>query len=148
MRPLPRREFSVRDDYDVLVGTNRHTITPTGWVHEEDNLKIALGRIGEYRADDPVLAREVGVNRYERIAGHDFSAGDEYWNRTGPFWADVREAWREIYTEHERFAVKSKVDGVRLFEAMFGYARGIDSCWRATTPEQGVTSSTRRCRPS
>ena len=26
-RPLPRREFSVRKDYDVLVGTNRHTIT-------------------------------------------------------------------------------------------------------------------------
>ena len=26
--PLPRREFSVRDDYDLLVGVNRHTITP------------------------------------------------------------------------------------------------------------------------
>src|SRR5262249_45563894 len=23
-RPLPRREFSVRQDYDVLIGTNRH----------------------------------------------------------------------------------------------------------------------------
>src|SRR5262249_6412537 len=41
-RPLPRREFSVRKDYDVLVGTNRHTITPTGWVQEEDNLKVVL----------------------------------------------------------------------------------------------------------
>ena len=38
-RPLPRREFSVRDDYDALVGTNRHTITPNGWVHEERNFK-------------------------------------------------------------------------------------------------------------
>src|SRR5687768_15132237 len=42
-RPLPRREFSVRKDYDVLVGTNRHTITPTGWVQEENNLKLAKG---------------------------------------------------------------------------------------------------------
>ena len=33
-RPLPRREFSVRKDYDVLVGTNRHTITAQGWVQE------------------------------------------------------------------------------------------------------------------
>ena len=41
-RPLPRREFSVRKDYDVLVGTNRHTIMPTGWVQEENNLKLAL----------------------------------------------------------------------------------------------------------
>jgi len=29
-RPLPRREFSVRKDYQVLVGTNRHSITPLG----------------------------------------------------------------------------------------------------------------------
>ena len=45
-RPLPRREFSVRKDYDVLVGTNRHTITPTGWVQEENNLKLALDDAG------------------------------------------------------------------------------------------------------
>jgi hypothetical protein len=25
----------VRKDYDVLVGTNRRTITPTGWVQEK-----------------------------------------------------------------------------------------------------------------
>ena len=41
-RPLPRREFSVRKDYQVLVGTNRHTITPAGWVQEENNLKLVL----------------------------------------------------------------------------------------------------------
>ena len=29
-RPLPRREFSVRKDYQVLSGTNRHTILPSG----------------------------------------------------------------------------------------------------------------------
>ncbi len=38
-RPLPRREWSVRKDYQVLIGTNRHTITPTGWIQEENNLK-------------------------------------------------------------------------------------------------------------
>ena len=31
-RPLPRREHSVRSDYQVLAGRNRHTILPTGWV--------------------------------------------------------------------------------------------------------------------
>jgi len=45
-RPLPRREWSVRKDYQVLVGTNRHTITPDGWVQEENNLKLALGSSG------------------------------------------------------------------------------------------------------
>jgi len=33
--PLPRREFSVRNDYNVLSGSNRHTITPTGWVQND-----------------------------------------------------------------------------------------------------------------
>ena len=28
-RPLPRREWSVRDDYQALIGTNRHTVLPT-----------------------------------------------------------------------------------------------------------------------
>ena len=41
-RPLPRREWSVRKDYQVLLGTNRHTITATGWVQEENNLKTVL----------------------------------------------------------------------------------------------------------
>ena len=126
-RPLPRREFSVRDDYDVLVGTNRHTITPTGWVHEADNLKVALAEPGEYRADNPILAREHGVNRYERITDHDFSAGDAYWQRTAPFWADVRQGWQAIYAEHARFHVKPEIDGERLFEVMFNYAAQIDS---------------------
>ena len=49
-RPLPRREFSVRKDYQVLVGTNRHTITPTGWVQEENNLKLALDGRAKPRA--------------------------------------------------------------------------------------------------
>jgi heme-degrading monooxygenase HmoA len=48
-RPLPRREWSVRKDYDFLWGTNRHTIVPTGWIQEENNLKAA-GRPGEPRA--------------------------------------------------------------------------------------------------
>ncbi|MBT8447725.1 MAG: hypothetical protein KJO38_11275, partial [Gammaproteobacteria bacterium] len=66
-RPLPRREFSVRDDYHMLYGTNRHTIVPGGWTHEEDNLKVVLDDSGAFRAEQPFLAREIGVNRYQRI---------------------------------------------------------------------------------
>ena len=35
LRPLPRREFSVRSDYDVLWGTNRITVLPSGWVRKK-----------------------------------------------------------------------------------------------------------------
>lgn len=121
-RPLPRREFSVRDDYQVLSGTNRHTITPTGWVHEEDNLKVALDGKGQPRAEQPVVAREVGLNRYERISGHDFGAGDEYWRLTQKFWSDVRQGWDHLFEQHGSITLKSKVNDKRLFEVLFEYA--------------------------
>ena len=54
-RPLPRREFSIRDDYDVLVGVNIQTITPTGWVHEQNNKKVVLIKIIKYLPRKSVL---------------------------------------------------------------------------------------------
>ena len=124
-RPLPRRELSVRDDYHVLSGTNRHTITPTGWVQEEDNLKVVLDEEGSPRELQPYLAREAGLNRYERIVGHDFSAGDKYWEQTGAYWADVRAAWDATFVRRGTFTLKSKVDGKLLFERMFAFAEEL-----------------------
>lgn len=123
-RPLPRRESSVRDDYDVLVGTNRHTITPTGWIHAEDNLKIDLDERGN---TERVLAREAGLNRYERVVGFDFSPADEYWSRTAEFWTDVRAAWREILASNEAVVIADEVDGRALFEPMFEYAAALEA---------------------
>jgi hypothetical protein len=119
-RPLPRREFSVRKDYEVLVGTNRHTITPDGWVQEENNLKRVLGEARN-------LAREYGVARYQRIRDHDFSAGERYYARTEPFWAEVRAAWREIQARAPRFTLRARVDQAQLFLPFFEYAAKLDS---------------------
>jgi hypothetical protein len=116
-RPLPRREFSVRKDYDVLVGTNRHTITPTGWVQEENNLKLAS-------ADERYLSREYGVARYERIKDYDFSPAEKYFLRTEPFWAEVRAAWREI--SNSRFALRGQPDQAQLFIPFFEYAAKLE----------------------
>lgn len=125
-RPLPRREFSVRDDYDVLVGTNRHTIVPAGWIHEEDNLKVTLDGAGVFADETPVLAREAGLNRYERIVDYDWSAGDEYWAATAAYWQQVREAWAEIYRERDVVRLKDQVGGQPLFMAMFEQADRFD----------------------
>jgi uncharacterized protein DUF6607 len=124
-RPLPRREFSVRNDYDVLVGTNRHTITPGGWVQEENNLKIALDGSGSMRARMPYLAREYGVARYERIKDYDFSDGTRYFERTEPFWAEVRGAWRELEGRDGRFTLRAPVDKGQLFLPFFEYAQKL-----------------------
>jgi hypothetical protein len=124
-RPLPRREFSVRKDYQVLVGTNRHTITPSGWVQEENNLKVALGPDGKPRAQLPYLSREYGVARYEHIKDYDFSAGVSYFEKTEPFWAEVRAAWREIAQRDSRFTLRAPVDQGKLFTAFFEYAENL-----------------------
>jgi len=117
-RPLPRREFSVRKDYEVLVGTNRHTITPGGWVQEENNLKLAM-------KEKKFLAREYGVARYERIKDYDFGAGETYYKRTEPFWAEVRAAWRELEEARGGFSMRAPVDQAQLFVPFFGYAQKL-----------------------
>lgn len=124
-RPLPRREFSVRDDYNVLVGSNRHTILPTGWTHEQDNLKAITDENGRLDSDQPFLAREMGMNRYERITSFDFSPGDEYWEETAAFWALVREAWAERFRAHDRIHLQAKVDGESMMMTLFGMAEEI-----------------------
>ena len=121
-RPLPRREFSVRDDYDVMVGQNIQTITPTGWVHEQNNKKIVLNK------NHKVLAKEIGIARYERIKDFDWKAGDDYWKNTKNFWRIVREAWNKKLDNSKIFKLQSEVDGEILFSKLFmmaeQYAQG------------------------
>jgi hypothetical protein len=125
-RPLPRREFSVRKDYDVLVGTNRHTIMPTGWIQEEENLKVVLDDVGRPAPLNPVISKELGLNRYERVAGFDDSAARRYWERTDTFWAEVRYAWADVVKRHPRFTLRASPDQGQLFTPLFEYAGRLD----------------------
>jgi hypothetical protein len=121
-RPLPRREWSVRSDYQVLVGTNRHTVMPTGWLQEENNLKLALDSAGKPREALPYLAREYGVARYERIRNYDFSQGKDYFDKTEPFWREVRAAWKRIFQSSGGVMLSKPVDQGLLFVTFFDYA--------------------------
>lgn len=120
-RPLPRREYSVRDDYNVLEGEHRITIVPTGWVHEQHNRKFS-----QAGNDSHYVAQEVGVNRYERISDPDLSEAERIWNKVGPYWASVRNTWRAIFEEHDRFQLKSDYEGSQLWELHFGHAGEIE----------------------
>lgn len=118
-RPLPRRESTVRKDYDLLDAVNRHTILPQGWVHEEDNLKTELPS-GE--GPGRTRAREVGVNRYETLEGFDFGPADTYLAETEPFWAEVRKAWTERLAQRDEIRVGTKCGETPIFMEFFGYA--------------------------
>ncbi len=124
-RPLPRREFSVRDDYGVLEGVNRHIVIPTGWVHEQDNIKLIIDEKGMPAPVNPYISKEVGLNRYERISGEEYAPGEEYWEATGEFWGDVRDAWSGYIEENNTIKLKSNVEGKKLYQYLFEYAAQV-----------------------
>lgn len=104
-RPLPRREYSKRKDYEIVGGINRHTITPNGWAHEQDNTKLQL-RDGK----QVPLAREFGLNTYTRVSGFDFQAARDFWAREAPFWASVSGAWTEVQNQRNTFSIQDQID--------------------------------------
>ena len=126
-RPLPRREFSVRDDYNVLVSENRLIINSTGWVHEQDNIKLVVDENGVPIKNNPYLVKEVGLNRYERITGTDFTPGLEYWNNTAEFWKGVREAWANVLSQDGIIKLNSKYQNKKLYEYLFEYSDNINA---------------------
>jgi hypothetical protein len=132
-RPLPRREWSVRQDYQVLAGTNRHTIIPTGWVQEENNLKAVLTPSRELDASRPFVAREYGVARYERIRDADFAGADDYYERTKEFWDQVRDRWSKVFADRGTVTLRGPVDKLGLFKPLFAQADAI--------AEQGAAAS-------
>lgn len=102
-RPLPRREFTVRNDYQVLDGINRHIITPTGWIHEQENNKVVL----QHDRSTKVLAREFGLNRYELLENFDTQPADSYTSSTEPFWAMVRAQWETRAKVGQSYTLRS-----------------------------------------
>ena len=118
LRPLPRREYTKRSDYQALEAVNRHTLTPGGWVHEQDNTKLAFDADGRSHA----LARERGVNSYTRISDYDFGAGRAYWKKTAAFWSEVRGEWNRVADAHARFTTSPEPNGEPRIEAFFKLA--------------------------
>ncbi len=120
-RPLPRREWSVRKDYDVLRGTNRHTIVPTGWLQEENNLKAASG------AAVPYVGREYGVARYERISDKYFTDAAKYYESTRAYWNVVLAVWDEIWSENSTVSLKASSDQSGAYADLFQLAEDYAS---------------------
>ena len=116
-RPLPRREHTVREDYNALNVENRHTITPFGWTHEQDNTKTV--RDGEQTVR--TLTREFGFNDYRRTTATDFGPAYRYWQATAPFWADVRARWQAAL-DTGGLVIDTKVDGMPVIVGLFNLA--------------------------
>jgi uncharacterized protein DUF6607 len=110
--PLPRREYSKRNDYNVLQRTNRIIITDTGWIHEQDNKKI----IRNDSVSDKLLAEEKGYNIYRRTSDSKCLKASAWWQDHKSFWKTVREEWDAAMKDKNNIHLLAKIDGKYLYQ--------------------------------
>lgn len=95
-RPLARRDAVRNPVYDRYLGTNRHILTPDGWVHIQDNMKMS----GKAGGEPIAIVQEDVINTYDRSTSYSPQAGDDYWAKTQTYWAAVRDAWDAAIAAH------------------------------------------------
>ncbi|MGY3795080.1 DUF6607 family protein [Aquimarina sp. 433] len=113
--PLPRREYTTRSDYNVTIRGNRHEITETGWIHDQDNTKV----IREIGKDDIVLAKEKGYNVYKRVDDKRCAAAANWWKEHHSKWALVRGKWDEVFARNKDLSLEQKVENKALYKHLF-----------------------------
>jgi len=113
-RPLPRREHTKRDDYNILVAINRHAITPDGWVHEQDNHKLRRTAEGDH-----VIARELGLNTYRRIDAEALAGARDWWQENHARWAEVRRVWDHLRDRKKVITLQKSIDDEPLYKHLF-----------------------------
>jgi hypothetical protein len=92
-RPLARRDAIRNPVYDHYMGINRHQLTPTGWIHWQDNTKMITPAEG---GDAKPVVQEYVLNTYERFDGYNVAAAEAYWERTKGYWNAVRGKWEDV----------------------------------------------------
>ncbi|WP_380878704.1 hypothetical protein ACFB49_18200 [Sphingomonas sp. DBB INV C78] len=91
-RPLARRDAVRTPPYDRYLAINRHSPSPAGWIHWQDNIK--MGPEGGVSGGKMVpFVQESVLNSYVKASDYDIKAADDYWAATKDYWAAVRTAW-------------------------------------------------------
>ncbi|UOB16440.1 DUF6607 family protein [Abyssalbus ytuae] len=113
--PLPRREYTKRNDYNVMKRGNRYEITNYGWLHEQDNDKI----IREKGKEDVLLVQEKGYNIYKKVEDSECQKAQDWWVANKETWKSVRNKWDEVLAKNSDLKLKTKVENKRLYEYLF-----------------------------
>lgn len=113
--PLPRREKTKRNDYNVMVRRNRQELTDYGWVHEQDNLKVKRNSEG-----DKLIAQEKGWNAYRKTDESKCQPAKDWWVENQAYWADVRTVWDEVFASQKTLKLKMRSGDQILMMRLFG----------------------------
>ena len=113
--PLPRREYTKRNDYNLVLRRNRHELIDNGWVHDQYNDKIIRQRAKK----DILLAQEKGYNEYKRVDNPRCKFAQNWWKEHEDMWRVVRDNWEDIFARNQDLKLKNKVNDKRLYEYLF-----------------------------
>lgn len=102
--PLPRREYTIRSDYNVTVRGNRHEITSSGWIHDQDNKKL----IRKADTEDFIIAKEKGYNVYKRLDDTDCAGAIKWWGDNKMKWSIVRNKWDQVFALNDNLLLEKK----------------------------------------
>ena len=114
--PLPRREYTKRDDYNIMIRGNRHEITKYGWVHDQDNFKVV--RDSESNSE-VIIASEKGFNTYTRVDESKCKEAINWWDENNEKWSLVLEKWNSIYSKKDDISLRRSVENKPLFSFLF-----------------------------
>ena len=132
--PLPRREYSERNDYNVLNRGNNLYLTKTGWMFEQDNKKIIRSESG-----DKLLAMEKGLEEFVKTDPKSFGYAQTWWKQQEKFWKDARETWDVVFAENTVIKLSPKVDNKLLYEQFFALGnQSVKESWDSAKNKEGV----------
>ena len=114
--PLPRREYTKRNDYNILIRGNRHEIVDEGWIHDQDNYKVV--KDSESNAE-VIIAAEKGFSTYTKVDKSKCSVAINWWNDNNAKWSHVRNKWNSIYSKNEDISLNRTVKDKPLFLYLF-----------------------------
>ena len=114
--PLPRREYSKRNDYNIMIRGNRHEIVDNGWIHDQDNYKVIKDSKSNY---EEIIAAEKGYSTYTELDESNCSVAINWWNDNNTKWSLVRNKWNSIYSKNDDISLKSTVQDKPLFSFLF-----------------------------
>jgi hypothetical protein len=129
-RPLARRDAVRKPVYDRYMGINRHSPTPTGWIHWQDNMKMGMkdGKLVPF-------VQEMTLNTYTRFDGFKAERADAYWAKTKDYWAAVRAGWDAVIVRDSGITVPELAEtGSASGERLMTYADEIEE-GKLTTAE-------------
>lgn len=114
--PLPRREYTKRNDYNILIRGNRHEIVDEGWIHNQDNYKVVKDSESNF---EEIIAGEKGFNTYTKLDESKCIIAINWWNDNNAKWSLVRNKWDSIYSKNEDISLNRTVKDKPLFSYLF-----------------------------